>query len=101
MAMEPNDIQRRKEQRQAYRKVKKRRMLMKILAAALALLVCAGVITAVVLVSKSARASGGATEPLNQTVIHLAAVGDINITQQVVRAGAGSYDYSELFIDVM
>lgn len=39
------------------------------------------------------------TEALNTTTIHLAATGDLNITQKVVGSGNGD-DYSGLFLDV-
>lgn len=98
MRMEPDDIQRRKAQRKAYRQAKKRRFLIKIIVAVLALALCGGLIGALVAISRSRAASKA---PENQTVIHLAAVGDINITEKVVRAGTGSYDYTELFLDVI
>ena len=41
------------------------------------------------------------TEPLVQdTVIHLAAAGDLNITDRVVAAGGSTMDYTQAFMDV-
>lgn len=34
------------------------------------------------------------------TVIHLAAAGDLNVTQSVVASGGGNYDYTDTFLDV-
>lgn len=39
------------------------------------------------------------TQPA-QTVIHLAAAGDLNITDQVVASGGAAYDYTDTFLDV-
>lgn len=44
-----------------------------------------------------------ATEPAEDSVIHIVAAGDVNVTDKTVAAGyrAGSYDYSDIFLDVM
>ena len=39
------------------------------------------------------------TQP-NTTVIHLAATGDLNVTDSVIAAGGSSYDYTGTFLDV-
>ena len=39
------------------------------------------------------------TQPA-QTVIHLAAAGDLNVTDLVVASGGAAYDYTETFLDV-
>ena len=42
-----------------------------------------------------------ATQPAEDTVIHLVAGGDVNITDKVVASGGSDYDYSEVFRDVL
>ena len=42
-----------------------------------------------------------ATEPPEDTVIHIVAGGDVNVTDKVVSSFGGSYDYSEMFLDVL
>lgn len=42
-----------------------------------------------------------ATEPPEDTVIHIVAGGDVNVTDKVVASGGSGYDYSEIFQDVL
>lgn len=41
------------------------------------------------------------TEPGNDTVIHIVAGGDVNITDKVVAAGGSGLDYSDIFLDIL
>ena len=41
------------------------------------------------------------TEPKDDVVIHITAGGDVNITDKVVASGGSSYDYSDVFLDVL
>ena len=41
------------------------------------------------------------TEPAEDTVIHIVAGGDVNITDKVVASGGSGYDYSGVFLDVL
>ena len=41
------------------------------------------------------------TEPPEDTVIHIVAGGDVNITDRVVASGGSGYDYSNMLLDVM
>lgn len=41
------------------------------------------------------------TEPPEDTVIHLVAGGDINVTEKVIASGGSGYEYSEVFQDIL
>lgn len=87
-----------KQQRQA----QKRRLLIRLVAAVVVLALCAGLIVFLA-GRKSPDASlenTTATEQEATTVVHLAAAGDLNITDRVVESGGSGYDYTDAFLDV-
>ena len=104
MAIDPEELKRRRQQRQQQRYAQNRRTVVK--------LVIAGIVLALVVVlivtlagRKTPSApdaettqpsvtgtTAEATTPEEKTVIHLAAAGDLNITEAVVNAGGSDYD---------
>ncbi len=101
MALDPEELRRqhllRQQQRQA-RQAGRRKQYWRLGAAAAALL-C--VIVAVLLIAGGCSDRDGVqTEPPADTVIHLAAAGDLNITDAVVASGGDGYSYTQAFLDV-
>lgn len=121
MALDREELRRRRQEREEERKRRraKKRKLILLLAAA------AGVIAVIVLVLLSMQGNTPqpqqtlptATDPFltdpettnpfptlpqqePTTVIHIAAAGDLNITDAVVQSGGGTYDYYQTFWDV-
>ena len=104
MAIGPEELERRRQERavrRAQRKARKRKMILYLLAAGVILLACGILITRVVSDGRSSAASTTPTEPTPSTVIHIAAAGDLNVTDQVVAAGGSNFDYTEAFMDVL
>ena len=115
MAFDAEEFKRRRQQRQAERekKAKQQRKLRIRLFIAAAALVLGGILIFVLVNMRSSQPqnnppSQSTGDPLSSpqpeqsptTVIHFAAAGDLNITDAVVAAGGGSYDYSQAFLDV-
>lgn len=93
----------RKQQRQERNKRRQqlRRILLITLAAAVVIGLIAAILT-VVIPKLTADKPSEPTVPAQETVIELAFAGDLNVTDQVVAAGAtgDGYDYSEVLKDV-
>ena len=112
MAIDPEELKHRRERRQQQRQARNRRTVVK--------LVIAGVVVALIavlmvfLLRPKAPATPdatlqtqvtGQTAPSQSpaegtTVIHLAAAGDLNITEAVVNAGGTNFDYTSTFLDI-
>lgn len=118
MPFDSEELERRRQQRlerQQRRQQEQRKLIVRLVAAAIVL-----VLAAVIILVVSVSSSGGSeettaasrTETVEQTqqstqatqppttVIHLAAAGDLNITDAVVAAGGAEYDYTDAFLDV-
>lgn len=113
MALDPEEFKRRRQQQQQRQRSQQRRAVVKLIVAAITLVVCGVIIFAVIRSGTQQpdpsvpsttpsdtlnETQTDATEPI--TVIHLAAAGDLNITDGVVASGGGSYDYTQAFLDV-
>ena len=101
MALEPEELRRRQQERavrRARRKARKRKMILYLAAAAVILLACGFLIIRVA--QQGANRSTEPEETLPSTVIHLAAAGDLNVTDGVVSAGGPDHDYTEAFLDI-
>ena len=101
MALDPEELKKRKElraqQRQA-RKAKNRRIWLRLGIAGGVLVLCAVLI--LVLSLRPGRNAKDPTVPAENTVVRFAVAGDLNVTDAVVAAGGGSYDYTDTFRDV-
>lgn len=124
MALESQDMDRRREKREAMRQKRrraKRRLQLSLLAAALILILCAvGIYSLVQKSGKTAETMSvleteavqtqpttAPTETTSRkrdpiTKIHLRAAGDLNVTNAVVQSGlaASGYDFTRAFMDV-
>ena len=104
MALDPDELKRRRAQRQAKRQAQQKKTVTRLIIAGVVVILCAVLIIMLASIGKSPNASGSTasteqTQP-PQTVIHLAAAGDLNITEAVIAAGGVNNDYTETFLDV-
>ena len=118
MALENDDLNLRRTQREKLRQerlAKQRKLKMGLLAGAVALVLCAVLIF--VLTRQSAGDPGQDTPETTDTlqadvapettaqdrttVIHLAAAGDLCVTDDTVASGGSTYDYTRTFMDVL
>ncbi len=117
MAFDPEEFKKRRAQRQQQRQqrqAQQRRTVIKLIAAGVAVVLCTILIFAL---SRKAPANqteqttpqdtvqqdqteGTAQTTPPTTVIHLAAAGDLNITEAVVNSGGSEFDYTNTFLDV-
>lgn len=117
MAFDPEEFKQRRAQREQQRKQKQKQQrstLIKLAIAGVAIILVAVLIfilarpgepgpdDSVQSSTGTAESSENATETTApaKTVIHLAATGDLNITEKVVASGGGSYDYTQTLLDV-
>lgn len=123
MALDPREFRNKRQTRQAQRRqqqARRKSLLIKLAIAAVVVIVCTVLIITVSRRSKaeptptvasipSATEGSGTAESTapsqsaaesGDTVIHLAAAGDLNVTQGVVDSAQGEYDYTNTFMDV-
>ncbi len=94
--MDREELQRRKLQRDQKRAARRRKLLIKLIAAVTVLCLCGGLIFYVVQRNRAAEEANKNTgNTPSTTVIHLAAAGDLNITDRVVQS-----DFATAFLDV-
>ena len=96
MALDPEELKKRRETR---KKQKKKRLILLLILAS-SVLLAAGVLI-FLLVRHRNKPIPDPSQAVNKTVIHLAAAGDLNVTEAVVAAGGIDYDYTEAFMDVL
>ena len=96
MAIDPEEFKKRREQR---KKKKTKRTVLLLAIAAAVLLLCGLLIW--FLATKDKKPAGDPSLAPNRTVIHLAAAGDLNVTETVVASGGTNYDYTATFMDVL
>lgn len=111
MALDPEELKRRRELRQRQRENRKRSMIVRLIVAGIALALCAALIVALTVGKKQKPGNSGdqnvsstegtvtSTGPA-PTVIRFAAAGDLNINEAVVNSGGGNYDYAATLMDV-
>lgn len=94
--MDKEELQKRKLQRQQKRAARQRSLLIKLVAAVVILALCSGLIFYVVQQNRAAEdeKKQDSSTP-STTVIHLAAAGDLNVTDRVVQS-----DFASAFLDV-
>ncbi len=114
MIPDPEERKRKRQQEAAKRKAAQKKLIIGLIVAAAALLLSGIMILAITLGIKwnsrdqaEETTPNISTEPVqteqtqsDQTVIHFAATGDLNITKSVVESGGASYDYTDTFLDV-
>lgn len=113
MALDPEELQKRRMQRQQQRQARQRRSIVKLVVAVLVLLFATAVIIALLGRGSTTPAQPEQTTQAvptgtdqtagtesTDTVIRFAAVGDVNITDRVIASGGAGSDYSQMFLDV-
>ena len=114
MAFDPEKLKERRAQREQQRQKQQRTMVVRLAVAAMALILCVVLIVSLVgggkqepeqtlppvsTVEGTQDTAAAETRP-PQTVIHLAAAGDLNISEAVVGSGGGDYNYTDTMLDV-
>ncbi len=121
VALDPEEFKKRRQQRQQQRQAESKKLKLRLYIAGAVLLLCAIFIIGFAASSNPAPAetpettvpteppaeqvtSEAVTQPEEtqppSTVIHFAAAGDLNVTEQVVTSGDAGYDYTDTFLDV-
>ncbi len=114
MALDPEELKRRRAEREAQRAQRKKKLILR-LCIALGVLILCGVLIFVLLPGLSGESAADtalpqestlpgqteSTEPPPTTTVHLAFAGDLNVTDMVVSSGGPSYDFTDVFLDVM
>lgn len=116
--IDPEEFKQRRLEKQQQRQQQHRKLIVKLILAGIFLVVCGVLIFALsrpgtktppeqTLPSETQNATQQQTQPeettqpeSKETVIHFAAVGDMNITDNVVKAGGGEGDFSQPFLDI-
>lgn len=122
MAEDRDELKRRRQRREELRRKREkahRRMILRLVIAGVVLVLCILLIWAVASGSdpepagdstgtsgtqtaQPVQTTAAPTEQEEQTVIHIAAAGDLNVTDSSVAAGkiVGGYDFTDTFLDV-
>ena len=114
MAIDPEELKKRRAQRKAERLAAQRKLTIRLCVAGAVLLLCGILILCVSLKNNSSNSEQTTqppvvsqtapeepeTVPNPTTVVHFAAAGDLNVTAKVVAAGGSDYDYTGVFMDV-
>ena len=104
MSLDPEELKRRRAGAQAKRQAQQKKTVTRLIIAGVAVILCAALILTLTMLSKTPEKPQGSasteqTQP-PQTVIHLAAAGDLNITESVIASGGVNHDYTATFLDV-
>lgn len=108
MALDPEELKKQRAEKKLQRERKRKQTIMKLIVAGCILLVSIVAILVVVLrrpadtsKPKETASQGETSETApTATVVHLAAVGDLNITEKVISSGSSDYDFTDVFLDV-
>lgn len=117
MAMDAEELKRRRQERKAQRQQARKRLTVRLCIAGVILLLCAVLIIGFASRSRQEPSNTPTVPPQTTlptqpeetlpdetqppvTVIHFAAAGDLNVTEKVVASGDAAYDYTQTFLDV-
>ena len=107
MTLNPEEMRKKRQQAAARRKNAQKRLIIRLSIVGILLLAFILILTISLRSCKKKPETAETTqitEPESSqpatTVIHLAAAGDLNVTQRVVASGGAEYDYGETFLDV-
>ena len=101
MAFDEELYQHRRQERKRRRQAKKKKLITKLILAAFALFAVAVLIFVLVRPGgKETQKPDETMDPNLLTTIHVAAVGDLNVTQKLVDSGGLERDYAPVFLDI-
>lgn len=100
MAFDEEFYQKRRQERKRRQQAKRKKLITKLILAAFALFLCAVLIFVLVRPGSRNQNPEETLEPGMLTTAHVAAVGDLNVTQKLVDSGGLERDYSQVFLDV-
>lgn len=109
MAIDPAEFKRKREEKALQRQKRQRSTLVRLVIAGIVLMLCGLLIflltrkepdASAQLPPQSTHNTDEPSAPAGETVIRLAAVGDLNVTETVVASGGANYDYTNTFLDV-
>ena len=99
--MDEEKLQQRRQERQERRQAQKRKMIIKLAIAAMALVLVAVLIFVIARPGNEPSQNAETTvDPDRTSVIHVAAVGDLNVTQKLVNSAGVDQNYGNVFLDV-
>ncbi len=108
MAIDPAEFKRKREEKALQRQKSQRSTVIRLVIAGIVLVLC-GILIFLLARRDSAQkppaeptvhSTDSTGAPSDETVIRLAAVGDLNVTESVVASGGLNFDYSNTFLDV-
>lgn len=99
MALDPQELSRRRQARAARKAHQKKKFRRKLIAVAGAVVLLTVLIVLIVVFSRSSKPAADASAP-PQTSVRLVFGGDLNITDKVVASAGNGYDYTQAFLDV-
>ncbi len=108
MALDPEELKKQRAQKQQAREKKRKQTIVKLIIAACLFVVGAVAIIVVAVTNKAPASKPENTPSLEETtetapatkVVHLASVGDLNVTEDVVNSADSDYDFTKTIMDV-
>ncbi len=99
MALDPEEFKKRRQERDQKRHSRNRTTIVRLVVALMALIVVGGLILLLARPKKTTP-NPADTTAAPETVIRIAAAGDLNVTEKTVLSGGETYDYTNAFLDV-
>lgn len=100
MALDPEEFKKRREQREKKAKSRQRSSIVRLVIAIMLVLLTVAIILIVTQSGTLSHDPNITTAPAPETVVRIAATGDLDVTEKTVAAGGNSYDYTNAFMDV-
>lgn len=99
--MDEEKLQQRRQERQERRQAQRKKLIIKLAIAAMALVLVAVLIFVIARPGEEPSQNAETTvDPDRTSVIHVAAVGDLNVTQKLVNSAGVDQNYGAVFLDV-
>ena len=99
MTLDPEEFKRKRQQHDQKKRSRQRSAIVRLVVALMVLVVVGGLIFLLARQSTPTPQPDSTSAP-PETVIRIAAAGDLNVTEKTVASGGGSYDYTNAFLEV-